>query len=256
MNISSLSPAEAAHLILTPEYADLLRVVPHGLIIDMDDTLNSNGVLFSHSTEALLDIYALLGYPGEDRESHRDLHLRVDRANLPEMGFTPARWLHTAQQVGSMVARRPLTLDEQERVRQAAMLAMGPGELLEGVPEALRALSASGLPVVLKTKGELAKQQEKIVHHALADHFAHIEIVPKKDASSFEEVARRYRLPSPVSIGDRYAADIAPALACGMRGILVGDTTDWEHDESVDDARAQSASCLAAALVLLADEQR
>ena len=188
----------------------------------MDDTLISNQILFEDSKEVLHPLYAELDQQGRSLAEIAELHVTVDSDNIASMGYTPERWHFSAQQVAAIVAGRSLTFDESARVREAAEIALGTGEILDGVEQTLDALAGAGVEMVLKTKGCEVKQAEKLAEHRFDRFFGErIVVVERKDEGSFAEITTRFGLRAPVSIGDSERSDVAPALANGFEAILI-----------------------------------
>jgi FMN phosphatase YigB (HAD superfamily) len=253
----SEDPQAIGAALLRPDLLASLAAVPRELIVDMDDTLNTNAALFGRSFDRLLEYYG--GWSDLGPVQLLAEHTALDRSLVDEFGYTPQRWRETAMRFAVSLARRKLTGNERQAILAAAELAFGAGELYPGVPEALQALRASGLPAVLKTKGDPELQARTIVAHRLREYFSEIEIVERKDVASFTATIERLGWQHPVSIGDRLGADIEPAVAAGARGILVSPSgiADWEreHDGELP-KRTLRAPNFPAALLLLANEQR
>lgn len=213
---------EAGRLLASPSGRAALARMPHDLVIDMDDTLISNEVLFLHSKQALMHLCAGLDRQGRSEEERWAIRDAIDLELTPTLGYTPARWFAMARQTAETIADRPLDEREIAGVDAAANLAMGVGEVLPGAWDALGALASSRARMVLKTKGERDKQQEKLLAHGFAEMFGdRIHIVDAKNEDSFADLVRRYGFRAPVSIGNSGPSDIMPAIAVGYRAVLV-----------------------------------
>jgi FMN phosphatase YigB (HAD superfamily) len=251
-----LDGVAAGKLLRTRGYREKLQRVENGLIIDMDDTLNSNLILFTESRTEIFKVYGALTdrCPGSE-----ELAVLLDDSTqrwIPIMGYTPQRWYHCANEVAETILGRTMTRAEAERVKQAADIALGVGELLPGVTDALEALRGSGIKAVLKTKGEQAKQQEKLDVHGLSEAFhGRVEIVSVKDAASFQAIAAKYSLQYPISIGDSEKSDVIPAQEAGFEAVLIDHGAGrWNWDPT---QKAQSefmrVGSFAEALIAIAD---
>lgn len=233
--LASSDAVRFARMLSTADGASALRELDRAFICDMDDTLNSNQSLFDDASVALADIYVQLDRDGRDPQTLRELHDEIDNANIAQMGYTPKRWHFSAQQAARLFAGRPLTDAEQAQVQAAADIAMGVGEILDGVEETLAAMAAADVAMVLKTKGCRDKQTEKLASHRFDRFFgSRIEIVDRKDPGTFRDIAARYELPSPVSVGDSERSDILPAIEAGFDAVLIDKThraSAWSYEQ-------------------------
>jgi putative hydrolase of the HAD superfamily len=254
---TATSPAAAGAQLRSAEYVERLARMPHGLIVDMDDTLNSNQPLFEVARTELSEIYAELDPRGRRAEELIALNRQVNREFVPVYGYTPKRWYHVAHLVAAEITGRELTDVETARIQQAADIAMGVGDILPGVIDALTALRDAGVRMLLKTKGELVKQQEKLAAHGFAAYFGgQVEIVDAKTEESFRALTAKYELQSPVSIGDSEKSDILPAVACGFRAILIDHgMTVWDTADRSAGHEVARVGSFPEAILLLADEQ-
>lgn len=168
------------------------------------------------------------------------------------MGYTPARWHHSAQQAAQSIAGRSLTEHEQQEVRRRSDLAMSLGDSLDGARDTLQLLRDCGVRMVLKTKGEKQIQERKIARHRLTDIFGdRIAIVDRKNTDTFKGIAAQHDLKAPVSIGDSPRSDIEPALAAGFDAILILKTDSWSYEE-VEQLSAPVTGSFAEAVLMIA----
>lgn len=244
----------------TPGGIAELSKLGRSLILDMDDTVISNRIHFDEAMEALVEIYRRLGGGRLQTDEIRALHARTSAELFPSLGPTPERWFTTGQRTAAEAAGRSLTPVEAAEVRRAAEIAMHDGELLPGVEDALTACRAANLSMVLKTRGEEAKQNQKVREHGLRRFFGKsIWIVGSKDARSFRTAVERYALVRPVSIGDSVASDIVPAREAGLDAIFLESQHQVpDHEVGADHSLpsgALSAPSLPEALRLLLDQR-
>lgn len=262
VNKAAARAEQAAHELSQPVNLKRLGQLPYSLIVDMDDTLISNQLLFDRASTALLDVYGDFDPQHRSAEDLRALHSTIDNANIEYFGYTPRRWFYSAFQVAHKVCGRKLTAGERLRIKHAAKIAMGTGEMLPGASAALGICRQAEVKMLLKTKGDRSKQEEKLVAHSMRHVFdEQIVIVDRKDSDSFRDVVRSHGLNTPVSIGDSLRSDIAPALANGYRAILIDKTTagvsDWGYEQD-DQARKEvvSVPSFAEAVLLLVTEKQ
>jgi FMN phosphatase YigB (HAD superfamily) len=263
-DIAHLPAAErakaAAELLRSEENRQLLKTLDVSLIVDMDDTLISNQSLFDDAQVALVAIFSDLDAAGRDSQTLNALHQQMDNDNIATMGYSPRRWYFSAFQAAQQFAGRRLTAQEREAVKQAAGIAMGTGEILPGAEKTLATLQECGVSMLLKTKGAAAKQNEKLAVHRFDRFFGdRIEIVDRKDETTFRDLTNRHDLGRVVSIGDSAKSDIVPAIAAGHEAILIDKTahgvSDWSF-EAVDGLDVPRTSSFAEAVLLLAERMR
>ena len=251
------SPAAASGALLRTEpYIQKLKKLTGGLIIDMDDTLNTNQPLFADARKEIVRICNTLSGGTATQKAVEDALQESITRWLPIHGYTPKRWLINCHEVSEQFAGRPLTDSEQASVQKAAEIALGVGNIMPGVSDALIALHHAEVPMVLKTKGELSKQQEKLAAHGFGQWFRdRVEIVDVKDPDSFRAVANKYGLESPVSVGDSEKSDVLPAMAAGFKAVLVvHDHLKWDWDPTQQQAGGVTrAGSFPEAIQLLAD---
>lgn len=113
-------------------------------------------------------------------------------------------------------------------------MGVGIGAFYPGVERALAVLKVSGVPMVLLTKGDGDKQQEKVRGHGLERYFDHIVITAHKEATLLQEVVQAHQLTAPVIIGASESSDIKPAQEAGYDSVLIDrGTPKWmmeRHD--------------------------
>lgn len=245
----------AARELGTRRYRRALQELKRGIILDMDDTLNVNNDLFMRSRAVLVQIYQRLAGGGDIAQ----MALRQQEISnnlVPAYGFTPKRWFVASEECGEEFAGRPLTDEEKKEISEAAEIALGIGELHSGVSETLALLHEYDVPVVLLTKGEQPKQQEKIVGHKLDQLLrGRCEIVERKNAAVILEVAERYGLQSPVMIGDSESSDVIPALQAGFSAIHIDrGNLAWKLEQTGDSVAPKAGSFPEAVKLLLDHE--
>jgi putative hydrolase of the HAD superfamily len=191
------------------------------LIVDMDDTLISNEILFTQSRQALIDTCQQVNGTLSADSIAAQMNA-IDKQLLPEFGFTPRRWYEVSAALMLWATDGRASTRQLRAAVDSADIAMGVGEVLPGVRETLAVLRDVDVPMVLKTKGDVSKQAEKLDAHRFDKFFGdRIVVIDRKTQQTFEHVARRFALTNPVSIGDSAQSDIVPALAAGLGGIYI-----------------------------------
>jgi FMN phosphatase YigB (HAD superfamily) len=159
-------------------------------------------------------------------------------------------------QTAVVCAGRPLTVQEEAELLDAALIATNLGELYPGVAETLQMLVEAGVPLALVTKGYRPLQQAKIDAHGLGRFFdGHIAIVDHKDGGLLRELASRFGFRSPLVIGDSAASDVAPAQAAGFPVVQIDRGVKaevWKH-ERWDGGTAPKVGSFCAAILWLLD---
>ena len=91
--------------------------------------------------------------------------------------------------------------------------------------------------LVLLTKGEYSLQERRVSESGLADFFASVFIVERKDRASFERICADLSLDvnSTWSIGDSLRSDIRPALAAGLGAFWIPQET-WIYENADDES--------------------
>ena len=104
-----------------------------------------------------------------------------------------------------------------------------PIELLPHVPEALAAVKAQGLPLMLLTKGDLFDQESKLARSGLGDLFDHVEIVSEKNETTYQRILNRHNVQPEefVMVGNSLKSDVLPVARLGGRAIYVPYHTTW-----------------------------
>lgn len=258
-NVGRSQAARIGAALNTPAGIAQLRNLEYSLIVDMDDTLISNQAHFDDATDALLGIFYRLDDAGRPKAVLRALHDEIEATLLPSLGYTPERWFASARRTAELVAGRELTGVEQAEVRRAAGIAMHDGEILPGTEDALTACREAGVKMILKTKGQREKQQQKLAAHRFDRFFGEqIWVVERKDVDSFRMAVEHYGLRNPVSLGDSLRSDIAPARAAGIDAIHLqsgGIVPDFERNGGEMPEGAMSAPSFPEGVQLLLDLQ-
>lgn len=202
------------------------------LLIDADDTLWENNVYFERA------IAAFIGYLNHDTctpEEIRQTLNGVERETILAHGYGLTSFTRSLVTCYERLSPGPVTDENRERIRGFAQaIADQEIELLPGVKETLAELAARHR-VILMTKGNHAEQADKFARSGLQPFFSAVEIVPEKDAATYQQAIARHEL-SPHStwmIGNSPRSDINPALAAGLHAVHLFHKDTWilEHAE-------------------------
>ncbi|MDP1820820.1 MAG: HAD family hydrolase [Acidimicrobiales bacterium] len=199
--------------------------------LDGDDTLWHSEQMFVDTQARFRDLLA----PHVDLD-HAALDARlleVERRNLSTLGYgVKAFTLSLIETAIEVTEGRVLGRDVQAIVDLGKALLDHPVQLLDGVPEAVDALTGR-YRVMIITKGDLLHQESKVARSGLAEDLWAVEIVSEKDAPTYERVLRRHRIDpaSFVMVGNSVRSDVLPVLALGGRAVHVPYHVTWELEQ-------------------------
>jgi putative hydrolase of the HAD superfamily len=210
---------------------------PYDLVlVDFDDTLVATAPRFAAARFRLFQLLEGLGYPADVVEVIH--HQEVDPALRERHGFGP-------QRVGEAFRETYRRLCERSgREPDAGVLATcgSLAEAVVGTPPpvdgALAALDrlARRLPTVVYTQAGDAAYQLGCLREAGATGVvgeARVRVVPVKTAESLRATLAEHGVTDPgraVMVGNSVRSDVNPALALGVRAILVEIDDPWHHD--------------------------
>ncbi len=217
----------------------------HGTVIeaigfDCDDTLWESETAFHESHARVRELLA----EHAEAESFDRRLIEVERANLALYGYGAKAFtlslVETAIELGG---------DSVGAAEIRALIEIGkdllahPVELLPGAREAVEAAAASGLTVLLITKGDLFHQESKIARSGLGDLVSSVEVIHEKDESTYGRVLARNRVEADrfVMVGNSLRSDVAPVLALGGWAAHVPFELTWELEHLDDDTPVTSS---------------
>lgn len=207
------------------------------LLFDADDTLWENNIHFMEVTEHLLDALASFGV---DRDAATSVLTEREKKNILAYGYGARSF---ARSIGeAFLALCPSEQDGTvERLRSMAegIFERDTVDLRPGAEEALGLLSLHHR-LVLVTKGHEEEQRRKVAISGLSQYFERVEIVPEKDVSIYLELIRRLKLNPGRTwmIGNSPRSDINPAMAAGLKAVLIPHPNTWELElEELDMSR-------------------
>jgi putative hydrolase of the HAD superfamily len=202
------------------------------LILDADDTLWENNVIFERVVDDYLDWIA---HPTLDRAAVREILNDIERANTVTNGYGTRAFLQNLAECFEKLNERPATAADRARIEELAhALIHHEVELIPGVAETLDELGKRH-ELLLLTKGDPEEQQRKIDASGIAHHFREARIVPEKHVDVYRGLASERMLPPETTwmIGNSPKSDIRPARAAGMNAVFIPNAHTWvlEHDE-------------------------
>jgi putative hydrolase of the HAD superfamily len=216
---------------------------PQTLMIDADDTLWENNILFERAIDRFVELV-----------DHQELSPQQVRAVFDEFEARRVRvhgyGTHAFHQ--SLVAGfehltgAPATETEAEHIAAcAASIREADLEIMDGVAETLQQLAARHT-LVLVTKGDHEEQTAKLIQSGLAHHFHHVEVLREKHVSAYLELCERHNC-DPAStwmIGNSPRSDVNPALAAGMHAVYLPHPSTWVLEQEPIGAAQQGRHLL------------
>lgn len=199
--------------------------MPQNLIFDADDTLWENNVLFERAVELFIDH---VGRPELPRERIRARLDDIEKVNNRRYGYGVDAFERSLGECLAEFRGRIAEADHQVLRTACAPIRAQEVELIDGVPDTLRALSRCHR-LFLLTKGDRTEQTGKIEASGLAGHFTDIAIVREKETVVYRDFVERRGLSAGNTwmIGNSPRSDIWPALEAGLGAVLVPHPVTW-----------------------------
>ena len=199
---------------------------PRLIAFDADDTLWPNQPHFDVAEARLYELLTHYGTPAQ----FSDRFLQVQRQNMPLFGYGAKSFMLSMIETVLQLTNGSVTGHEIQHVLdQGKRLLDYPIEILPHVPEALAAVKARGLPLMLLTKGDLFDQESKLARSGLGDLFDHVEIVSEKNEATYRRILTRYyvRPEEFVMVGNSLKSDVLPVARLGGHAAYVPYHTTW-----------------------------
>jgi putative hydrolase of the HAD superfamily len=203
----------------------------HLVIFDGDDTLWITEPLYDAARVAAGHVVASVGL---NIDAWDRLQREIDVQNVDVLGLSPERFPTSCVQAAERVANlQGETLGDNVRQAiwsSAASVFAQPAPLAPYACQILEHLRPA-YHLALLTKGDVRVQQARISESRLEGYFDRIDIVDRKDASTFRTLVDDFRLRAEKawSVGNSLRSDILPAVKAGLHGVLV-DAHVWEFE--------------------------
>jgi putative hydrolase of the HAD superfamily len=198
------------------------------IAFDADDTLWVNEYHYRKAEER----FCALMTPWCDGEKANETLLRVEKANLPLLGYGSKPFIISMIECGIELSGGRLQNDEILKIIEIGKQTIGQKiELYPSVKEVLTGL-ALNYPLLLATKGDLKEQESKIERSGLKKYFKHIEIMSEKNQESYLSIIGRYGLHPEnfLMVGNSFKSDILPVLEIGGKAIYIPSDIIWAHE--------------------------
>lgn len=204
---------------------------------DADDTLWHNERVFVEAKER----YAELLAPYHTVDWIDERLYATEIRNLDHYGYGIKSFTLSMIETAIELTEGRITGGEIQRiVALSKEMLQTPLQLLEHVEETIARLARS-FRLLIVTKGDLFDQESKIAKSGLGDFFSHVEVVSRKDRSTYESVTTKYGIPpeSFVMVGDSLRSDVLPVIELGGWAIHIPHETSWQHEHVPDEVVAR-----------------
>jgi putative hydrolase of the HAD superfamily len=202
------------------------KLAPQTLMIDADDTLWENNILFERAIDQFIE---LVDHPELSPAEVREAFDKLEAQRVKVHGYGSEAFHQSLVAGFEHLTGSPCTPANAEQLAAcAASIRKSQIELLDGVAEILPQLSARHT-LVLVTKGDHEEQTTKLLQSGLGHHFHHVEVLREKHVSAYLELCARYGA-DPAStwmIGNSPRSDVNPALAAGMHAVYLPHPSTW-----------------------------
>jgi putative hydrolase of the HAD superfamily len=205
---------------------------PQTLLIDADDTLWENNVYFER---AIADFISFLNHRERSPAEIREILNEVERECILTHGYGLPSFTRSLVKTFERLSVEPITPALHETIHGfARTIAEQPVKMLPRVGETLEYLRGRHR-LILVTKGNFPEQSGKVERSGVKHFFQKVEIVPEKNASTYENLTKQHGLTRERTwmIGNSPKSDINPALAAGLNSVFVPHDETWvlEHEE-------------------------
>jgi len=199
---------------------------------DADDTLWHNEDQFDATHRAFEDLLSEWATPADVTSRLYE----VEMTNLARYGYGAKSFMLSMTETAIDVSSGAISGAQVGRIIELGHAILDrPIELLDGVVDVLDALAEH--PLMLITKGDLYAQHARIAESGLADHFWRIEVVAKKDVTTYANLLEVHQVAVDdfVMVGNSLPSDVLPVVELGARAVHVPYHVTWAHEVHDDD---------------------
>jgi putative hydrolase of the HAD superfamily len=198
--------------------------------LDADDTLWHNETVF-RDTET--EFRRLLARYHDEAWIEQRLY-ETEVRNLAHFGYGVKSFiLSMVETAVELTEGRISGAEVQQIIALGRAMLSAPVALLEGVAETLGQL-AGQYELMLITKGDLLDQESKLERSGLRDLFRRVEVVSRKDVTTYSRVLAQHRLRADhfVMVGNSLRSDVIPVLDIGGWAVHIPYHMEWEHERT------------------------
>ncbi len=195
---------------------------------DGDDTLWHSE---SHFVDAHHRFCELLAPYVDDVPRIDDQVVATERRNLALYGYGSKAFTLSLIETAITLTEGRITSREISAILELGKRLLDhPIELLDGVPEVVEQVAASGRRLIIVTKGDLFHQEAKVAGSGLADRFDRVEIVSEKDVPTYRRVIAAAGVEPErfFMIGNSVRSDVLPVVELGGHAAHLPYTYTWE----------------------------
>jgi putative hydrolase of the HAD superfamily len=200
---------------------------------DGDDTLWHSESHFVDAHERYCNLLA----PYVDDPAYLDERvIATEGTNLATYGYGVKAFTLSLIETAIEVTAGQVTTKEISAILDLGKGLMNhPVELLDGVPEAVDAVAATGRTVIVITKGDLFHQESKVAGSGLADRFDRVEIVSEKDVGTYRRIMDVLGVEPGrfLMVGNSVRSDVLPVVELGGQAVHLPYTYTWAHEQVV-----------------------
>jgi putative hydrolase of the HAD superfamily len=209
----------------------LRRPAGQTLMIDADDTLWENNVLFDR---AIADFITFLDHKTHTPDEVRDHLNRIEHERVKVHGYGTASFRQSLFVCFEELSGQYVTEAHRTEIeRFTSIISEGEIELLPHVAETLQDLTQRHR-LLLVTKGDEEEQRAKLVRSGLAPYFHGVEVLREKHEEAYRVLSERHICDPACTwmIGNSPKSDVNPALAAGLHAIHLPHANTWilEHE--------------------------
>lgn len=209
------------------------RRVERALLIDADDTLWENNILYLRCAAQFEEFMASLGF---ERDAVGETLAACETDVIPTYGYGPDGFVVSLGLACERLMRQrgqeagPALLDKARSFGEATL--SPPMVLIPGVEPTLTALRPSTL-LAMVTKGGEQTQHSKIERSGLGPLFDALYVVPEKDTHTYRRIVSDLALDRSCTwmVGNSPRSDINPATEVGLGGIFIPNDHTWMAEE-------------------------
>ncbi len=214
---------------------------PQILLFDADDTLWENNIYFERVIGHFLD---RLAHSSLSRTAIRGQLNAIERQQIARLGYGVRSFARALEEAYRQLAEKPPSAEDISIITALALqIEQEPVQLLPDVARTLAALSRRHR-MILVTKGDYAEQTSKLERSGLREFFEQCHIVGEKNTGLYTQLRDHLHASAPGAacapaddniwmIGNSPRSDINPALAAGLRAVLIPHPHTWvlEHED-------------------------
>lgn len=198
------------------------------IAFDADDTLWHGEIYYR---EAQAHLKTLLT-PWQDPETIGAILDEIEMRNLPLYGYGVKAFTLSMLEAAVTITEGEITGNEVNQILTLGREMLETEvELRPHVLETVQALSADYRLMVI-TKGDLLDQTDKVERSGLAPYFTAVEVVSKKDTSTYRSILDLHHLDPAafLMVGNSLPSDVIPVLALGGSAVHIPADTTWAHE--------------------------